>query len=315
MSENMKKTVIFLFALFSFVACDKNDDKVQGTENSRNKFRVVKITGSNDLWGDNYTFKLIYNGRNQIDKAYAMGSNGDTLTYIEGRRDNMEMIYTVNDYERDAETGKLIRDVQKRYGVINKMKGDLVEYQVIEEFAPKTVFDPEDYEPEKYINISYAKYVYEYDANERIIYSRKMLKVFNTDPADAYYDNDKFETFISKDRVIYDSHRVVAVENYSSDSNIENENYRLVGKETMNYLGDRLQSINADNGREPLSFTYSGNDVKVNGVTYTLNAEGYVTKIVKEDGTVVSIEYESGAGNFETLLPLFNKVYSIPTIK
>lgn len=311
----MKKILVSLLALCAIVSCDKNDDKELKNTNIQNKLRVAKINGSNQMWGENFTLEFNYNTINMIDKSYIINNEGDTVSYIIGRRDNTELIYEVHDRERDSKTGKLIKDTQKRYIVKNKMSGLLVASQTIEVNEPKTVFDSEDYNHEEYIKVSLTKYVYEFDANGKIINSRVMLKKFNTNPDYGYEDNEKYDTFISKSQVIFDGSKVMKVENYVSDSETENANYRLKNTQTLVYSGDKIQSINNNNGGGNTVFTYSGNDVKVNDVTYTLNSDGYVTKIIAADGSIINIEYEIGTGNFETLFPLINKVYSIPAIK
>lgn len=310
----MKKIVIGLFTLLAFVACDKNDDN--GIDNSfaKNKLRVTKIKGSNKMWGENYTFIIQYNTKNQVDKAYAVNHEGDTVTTISNIREGDELTYTVSDFERD-EDGKLIKDAQTRCKIVNKTIGGNLVSQAITTNSPKDVISDEDYEPEKYINVAYDKYVYEYSVDGMIKNVRIMNKAFNVDPADGYADNELYEVKVSKSTLFYQNDRLQTINNYVSDELIEDANYRLNQIFTLNYANDKISDILSDKSTDKVVFVYSGSDVKVNGIVYTLNAEGFVTKIVDNKGVVTNVEYELGNGNFETLSPIYNHLTGIPHIK
>ena len=104
------------------------------------------------------------------------------------------------------------------------------------------------------------------------------------------------------------------MEEYRAEDEYGSEaSYVKVTDWNFTYAGDKLTAAN------DITYSWSGNTVSVTRdgetVRYTLNANGYLTRIDYANGDYMEVTYEAGNGNFGIFTPLLNRNFGIPYVR
>lgn len=298
MIMNIRMNIVWLLLLgLSVVACHDDDDAEPSA--LLNKYRAKEINGHNALWGD-FKIRLNYID-NKLDFGFIMNGGQDTI----GRLTSLSVFMKVPAISREE-----IEQLEPGTPIPIKFQSI---YQIQRTTTQEVIYHYKR-EDEQYVLDYSENYLFEYDdtlkVNARIMKWRRIGDTKSDDP-------------LMRAIYTYDGDRVMAGEYATYTSSWETRT-----RVEYRYAGGRLASIveTAADGR-PVStktFVYTGNDrlrvtteegESVRSVDYTLNADGYVTRIDEGDGNYMEVEYEAGHGNLSSLVSNVVKMQGEPYIK
>lgn len=324
----MKKLLILILSGFMTASCNNdNDDALTGGA-GKNEFRVKTIQGSNAQWGD-FTMSVSYRNE-EIDSMYVYNAT-DTLAYLsiekrtEGNGNNYaSTIYRIYNYVANISADS-IKKLEDKYGV--EAAKDSILLVSREVFSSQVAYEdgkmwlqvltsyvhvPEENQVAQYLKKERGQYLYEHHANGTLGICRLFHDTFDTSDADL---NIKFQTRAVRKLVFsHDKGLVSGMEEYRAEDEYGSEaSYVKVTDWNFTYAGDKLTAAN------DITYSWSGNTVSVTRdgetVRYTLNANGYLTRIDYANGDYIEVTYEAGNGNFGIFTPLLNRNFGIPYVR
>lgn len=324
----MKRIIIFILLGLIAASCNNDDDDAIKGNVGKNEFRVKTIRGTNAQWGD---FTLTVSYRNEeMDSMYVYNAT-DTLAYLskeerpEGNGyDYASTIYHIYNYVANISADS-IQKLEDKYGV--EVAKDSIPLVSREVFSSQVAYEngevwlqiltayvhvPEENQPAQYLKEERNQYMYEYHANGSLDICRMFHDTFDTSDADL---NNKFQTRDVRKLVFnYDRGLVSDMEEFRAEDEYGSEaSYVKVTDWNFIYTGDRLTAAN------DITYSWNGNAVSItregNTVRYTLNANGYPTRIDYPNGDYLEVTYEAGNGNFSIFSPLLEQNFGIPYIR
>lgn len=324
----MKKLLIFILLGFIIASCNNDDDDIAMGNSGKNGFRVKEIKGSNAHWG-NYTMTVSYKNE---DMEYIWVCNGqDTIAHLSKEERPVgngnayaSTIYRIYDYVANISEDS-IRKLEDKYGVevakdsIPVVSRELFSAQVAYEngrlWQQTLLFNiqyPDMSDGAQYLKKDRYKYIYEYSANGAVSICRMFIDTFDTSDPDL--NADVQERAIRKLVFVYAGGRIAGMEEYRAEDEYGSEaSYVKVTDWNFTYAGDRLTAAN------DITYQWSGNTVSVTRVgevvRYTLNNDGYLTRIDYANGDYVEVTYEAGNGNFGIFSPLLEQNFGIPYVR
>lgn len=298
MTMKKRMNIVWLLLLgMSMVACHDDNDAEPSAQ--LNKYRAKEITGHNALWGD-FKIRLNYID-NRLDFGFIMNGDQDTIGRLTSSSVMMKVPAISQEEIDQLEPGSSIPIKYQSIFSIQRKTNQEVVYHYKQENS-------------QYILDYSENYLFEYDdtlkVNPRIMKWRRIGDANTDDP-------------LMRMVYAYDGERVISGEfaTYTTSWDVRTRvEYR--------YEGGRLASIveTAADGR-PVStktFAYTGTDrLRVTteegdgarSVDYTLNADGYVTRVDEGDGNYMEVQYEAGHGNLGSLVSNVVKMEGEPYIK
>ena len=324
----MRKLLIFILLGFIIASCNKDDNNIAQGNFGKNKFRVKEIKGSNAHWGD-YTMIVSYRAEEMENIWVRHGQ--DTIAHLTKEEkpvgngnDYASTIYRINDYVANISEDS-IRKLEDKYGV--EAAKDSIPVVEREVFSAQVYYDngrlwqqilltsvpyPDMSEGAQYLKKERYKYIYEYDANGNIGICRMFIDTFDTSDPDL--NADVQERAVRKLVFDYSGDRIAGMEEYRAEDEYGSDaSYVKVPDWNFIYAGDRLTAAN------DLTYQWSGNTLSVTRdgkvVRYTLNNDGYPTRIDYANGEYVEVTYEAGNGNFGIFSPLLDQNFQIPYVR
>ena len=272
----MRHTLYLSILVLSLVtACTKEADMNIAKESEhtvkKNLFRVTRIEGHNDHWGD-YIWIINYN-KEQIESAFHIDTEGDTIGNF-GISNNSDINYEieVNDWipKIDSDSiSRLDQFLKNKYGagnyslkdsiplvgrVLYSQKVDLYEdgrikRQSVVHYTPREdVGTGEDFD-NSYLKTYRTINTYEYNENSNICINRIYHDVY--DPEDIHQET--YERTLHKYETLYEGDRITSILYMTAPAG---ENWIEQDRYSFTYSGNLLQSVKS-NGRT-LEFTYNG---------------------------------------------------------
>lgn len=324
----MKKFLIFILLGFIVASCDKDDNDIAMGNSGKNEFRVKEIKGSNGHWGD-YTMTVSYRAENM--EYIWVYSGKDTIAYLSKEEraigngnDYASTIYRINDYVANISEDS-IRKLEDKYGMeaakdsIPVVSRELFSAQVAYENGRlwqqtllSNVQYPDMSDGALYLKKDRYKYIYEYNANGVVTICRMFIDQFDTSDPDL--NADVQERTVRKLMFVYSGGKVSGMEEYRAEDEYGSEaSYVKVTDWNFTYAGDQLTAA------KDITYQWSGNTMSVTRdgevVRYTLNNDGYLTRIDYANGDYLEVKYEAGNGNFGIFSPLLDRNFGIPYVR
>lgn len=298
----MKRGYLLIALLFAsvFMACDDDDPALTNIWMEKNTNRVKEITGHNDWWGD-FRMECFYKNE-KLDTAWVYTLSGRVLAFAKGEYTGNVWAFHLYDYIVPDDAGEepafmLLMDLSYTHDD-NLLKSLDLDY-----YGPQE--DGWYYERKRK-----SRERYEYDEKGRLICVRISGDYKQDEPLlkkEYSYDREQMTGWVC---YLYETDHWAAKEQVTMTyaGELSEVDYydvatgRSVRKETFDYNGGLLSGI------------VSSGDV-TGKVSYTLNEEGYVTRIDAGNGQVMNIRYESGNGNFSLFTPLTERINGHPYIR
>lgn len=295
--KTLIKIVLLLAAGIMWVSCQDEDGV--SPDKQLNKYRAKTISGHNELWGD-FSISLQYSN-NLLDVGVVTNTQNDTIANITKGVVTMKVPELTQEEIEELQPGTEIPMTSRIiYQISRTTQTETVTYYKRD--GLQFTFNYEE------------NYIYEYE--DTLSVNRKVLKwrCVGDEESDQpigrmiyQYDGDKIQ---HGEYAVYDNTWLL----------VSNWNYQ--------YDGNRLKGINVTSGESKVvlkkDFTYLDNEkVKVvtqteSGTTeviYSINADGYVTRIDQGNGNYMEIKYETGHGNFSDFVPEAIRLQGDPYIK
>lgn len=306
---NMKMMINYLgWSLVGIllVACDKND--TVGPEYTENLYRVKEISGHNAIWG-NFKMSLQYENY-KFEKGIVVNSQSDTV----GKLDRMEDLRRKLDVFRvSVKVPALTPGEIAALPAGSAVPTTWLNVYELDRDLKKEIISGYEYKNNEFKALPERTYLYEYE--DSLAVNPKVLKWRG-------YENQDDRGGLKRMTYSYDGDRIIAGEYAVYQAGWEITSYytygyqdgclvSLVGKTTGGQM-----ILDKKNVRE-------GTRLKVTTVTegttgeviYTLNPEGYVTRIDEGNGNYMDMKYENGHGDFSYFIPLADKLEGEPYIK
>lgn len=295
--KTLIKIILLVTAGIAWVSCQ--DDDGVNPDRELNKYRAKVISGHNELWGD-FNISLQYSN-DLLDVGVVTNSRNDTIASITKGVVTMKVPGLTPEEIDQLEPGAEIPMISR----------------VIYQIARTTQTESVSYYKREGLQFSFdyeENYIYEYE--DTLAVNRKVLKWRRVGDEESDEPMGRMVYQYDGDRIVHGEYAI-----YNNNWIVENNwDYR--------YDGERLMSVNvtSKDGKVILKkdFTWLENgQVKVAAqseagtveVTYTLNTEGYVTRIDQGNGNYMDIKYEEGHGNFSELMPEAIRLQGEPYIK
>ncbi|MGL5682095.1 MAG: hypothetical protein ACRDDZ_03445 [Marinifilaceae bacterium] len=324
--------ILTTIILMGNVACEKENTTID-IEPKLNSFRVKKITGKNDIWGE-YTIEFTYNSQGRITKSYRTAINSeteklDTLGYaLIDKKDN-GLAFFMADYiiNIDADSiAKLKQEFPESYADTLKKRRTLrtvyqngiqvnTENQITEEitniFKCREDFGSGTQFNNSYLNKSRNTYKYEYNATGQVTTTRYYEDVYNLESD----KNDKYTRRVCKAAFTYNNNEVVKIDMFHLDAE-SSEHWILNDTWHYVYTNNSLIEVQGNN----FNYKRIGNNINIQRnnllVTYTLNDYNLPIRVEANNDEYMDIEYEAGHGEFSIYASTwFDELIGIPTIK
>lgn len=328
----MRHIILVLFIIATVVSCEKEDDIKVDKWNSA--MRAVKIEGCNEIWGD-FVFKFYYgNKTGKIDSAFRYDNSGRKRGSISFTNEKGVSAYNINDYIDAIDPDSIIRldNILKgkwgegNYSLIDSIPkvsralmvvkttlfNGVIETQEFSYYKPREDVGTGKNFNNNYILTKKEKNIYEYDDSGNILNCRSFVDIYTDPKKPTIYTREIF-----KSEYIFDKNIILDNVIYTSD--IGNEyNWKQINSKKYTYGGEYITSIVGHS--YDLSATYSGEKLTAiteNGVTtkYSMNDNGFVTRIEKGANDFMNIVYESGHGELMILSKLDQEQRGFPIIK
>lgn len=299
---DMKIIIKFLWLSLIGIAiasCDKNDNA--GPQTQKNLYRVKEISGHNAIWGD-FKMNLQYENSN-FEKGVVVNSQNDTVGKLDHIYDTRNKLHTYRVSVALPVSSPDGSGVSTSWLTVRSVSRDL----------RKEIISSYEYHNNEFKELPGKTYLYEYE--DSLAFNPKVIKWRG-------YENQDDVSGLEKMTYSYGGEQIKSGE-YAE----YHTNWTTTAHYTYGYQDGRLVSlIGKTTGGQTIldkKFVYEGTHLKIttiaNGVTrevtYTLNSEGYVTRIDEGNGNYMDVKYESGHGDFSYFIPLADKLEGDPYIK
>ena len=287
--------VIFVLLGVFILACDEQDTVSPVVSN---KWRAKEIKGHNALWGD-FTLSLSYIS-DVVSLGIVRNSQNDTIATLADGTVTMK-VPALSQEEIDAlpSGAKIPMTNSIIYSIDRETLQESITYYKRDGLS--FIYDYEE------------NYLFEYDdtlaANPKILKWRKV-------------GDGESDMLMERMVYVYDDNHIVR-----GELAIYERDWKVVSNWNYIYADERLIELRAVSvgGEELLrkTFSYEGDNIEVatvedgetKNVVYTMNADGFVTRIDEGNGNYMEIEYELGNGNFSSFTPQIVRLYGEPYIK
>ena len=311
-------------------ACQDNDDSGSIDLRPEHKMRVKEIVGYNSHWKD-YTLKISYANDKIID-IERFNLNGRKVGGLEIRREQESVSYMLQDYIPAIDADSIYRldaHLQKLYGKGNYSLEDsipltstvlmmlttessdgIITAQQFTYYQPKTDFGQGADFSTSYDAKNRESYIYEYGNDNSIIICRNLSDVFSEGNEDIYErESYKIEYAFNGQQV---QNRILSVAGIDYE-----DNWNVLQELSYAYSAGRLIEIAGNN--YSLQCVYNNEkltSITENGETtlYTMNEQGYCTRIEYASGDYMDIKYENGSGDFNIFTRLDRPQQGYPII-
>ena len=322
--------VSMLIGIAITCACQDNDDSGSIDLRPEHKMRVKEIVGYNSHWKD-YTLKISYANDKIID-IERFNLNGRKVGGLEIRREQESVSYMLQDYipAIDADSiSRLDARLQKLYGKGNYSLEDsipltptvlmmlttessdgIITAQQFTYYQPKTDFGQGADFSTSYDAKNRESYIYEYGAGNSIIICRNLSDVFFEGNEDIYKRESYKTEYNFNGQQVQNSTLSIAGVDYENNWNVLQElSYTYSAGKLVEIVGDNY-SLQCNYANDRLISIVENGEM----VLYTMNEQGYCTRIEYASGDYMNIEYEDGSGDFNIFARLDKTQQGFPVI-
>lgn len=311
-------------------ACQDNDDSEIVNPRPEHQMRVSEIAGYNSHWKD-YTLKISYMN-DKVTDVERFNAHGRKVGGLEIERNQESVYYYLYDYVPAIDSDSIARldaHLAELYGegtysledsiplteatlmiLMTEMEEGRISAQQFTYYQPKTDFGVgADFSP-NYDAKSRESYIYEYGNDNSIIICRNLSDVFSEGNEDIYErESYKIEYAFNGQQV---QNRILSVAGIDYE-----DNWNVLQELSYAYSAGRLIEIAGNN--YSLQCVYNNEkltSITENGETtlYTMNEQGYCTRIEYASGDYMDIKYENGSGDFNIFTRLDRPQQGYPII-
>ena len=329
------KNIFFLLAMMLIIAsCTKEADMNMATDPEytvkKNLYRVKKIEGHNEQWGD-YILLLNYENE-QLRSGFRVDVEGDTVGSISiGGESNTRLEIELNDFVPNIDSDSISRldnALKEKYGegnyslkdsiplaarelltqVIYLYDDGRINKQIVTYYTPREdVGVGEDFD-NSYILTRRTTNVYEYNTDGNICVNRMFDDMY--DPEDPYQET--YSRSLYKYEIAYEEGQIASMVYLTANAG---ENYTELDRYVYNYSNGLLQSLQGNDLK--IEFVYNGSVLAsaTQGnvqYAYQFDANGNVTEINAGNGNYMKLSYEEGNGNFSLFTPVAEQMLGLP---
>ena len=297
-----------MIGLLPFYSCNDDDDNGTGgneTYSNENPFRVKRITGESQNWGQ-YELQFHYRPDGMLEQVWRFGNipyteTRDTMGGFSVEYDLDYYHFVVTDYFLSVKEDS-INKLKAQYPehIADTIKARLTRETLYTSTLSEGMYSTTEARPPldvwgEYINIAAQTLMVENREDGRPL----VIRCYDDVPGMGG-DNGEYDRTVYKYEFSYVGNELVEATVYTPDSYSETS-WTGMWKIAFSHYSGVLTGVESDSYK----MRRSGNTVVVAepgiNTTYTLNEYGLAVKMENTKGETATIEYEEGSGNFSEL--------------